>query len=63
MDGMDDLPKFIGWTRSSLPQGRVLRHHLKPYSNCITQFAGLGGYRDKDTHMCNTTPYILLEYE
>lgn len=63
MDGMDDLPKFIGWTRSSDPHGRVLRHHLKSYSNCITQFAGLGGYRDKDTLMCNTTPYILLEYE
>lgn len=52
--------KAIGWTRDR--NGRVLRYHLRNHANCITQFAGLGGYKDKATGMNNTTPYILLEY-
>lgn len=56
--------KAIGWTRATDPRGRVLRYHLRTISNCITQFAGTrGGYKDKETHMCNTSPYLLIEYD
>lgn len=47
----------IGWTRDR--QGRVTKYHLRPVCNCITTFCG--GYKNPQTGMGNTTPYVLIE--
>ena len=61
---MEMNAKFVGWTRATDRRGRVLRYHLRITCNCITRFAGTwGGYKDPETHMCNTSPYLLIEYD
>lgn len=52
---------FIGWSRGR--SGNIVRYLLKDVCNTITSFCGGGIYKDKETDMYNTTPYILIEYE
>ena len=52
--------KVIGWVRDS--KGNVINYTVKDVCNCITQFSGGSGFKDPDTGMANTSPYILLEY-
>ena len=53
--------KAIGWVRDK--QGKVLRYKVKDICNCITQFSDGQGYKDPDTGMANTAPYILIEHD
>lgn len=54
--------KAIGWIRDR--KGVVIRYSVKDVCNCITPFgAGGSGFKDPDTGMANTTPYVLIEYE
>ena len=52
--------KVIGWVRDG--KGNVTNYTVKDVCNCITQFSGGSGFKDPDTGMANTSPYILLEY-
>lgn len=52
--------KAIGWVRDG--KGNVTNYTVKDVCNCITQFSGGSGFKDPDTGMANTSPYILLEY-
>ena len=53
--------KAIGWIRDR--KGVVIRYNVKDVCNCITPFgAGGSGFKDPDTQMANTTPYILAIY-
>ena len=54
--------KFIGWSRHG-PKGAVSKYILNSYCNAITSFASGHGYKDPDTRMTNTFPYILIQYE
>lgn len=53
--------KAIGWVRDK--KGKVIRYVVKDTANCITTFAGGGGYKSPETGMANTTPYMLIEYK
>ena len=53
---------FIGWSRHG-EKGAVSKYIFNNYSNAITSFAGGHGYKDPETTMANTCPYILIEYE
>ena len=53
--------KAIGWVRDK--QGNVLRYKLKDVCNCITQFSDGTGYKDPETLMANTAPYILILHD
>ena len=53
---------FIGWSRHG-EKGAVSKYILNNYSNAITSFAGGHGYKDPETTMGNTCPYVLMEYE
>lgn len=60
-DGMEPADaKAIGWVRDG--KGNVTNYTVKDVCNCITQFSGGSGFKDPDTGMANTSPYILLEY-
>lgn len=52
--------KAIGWVRDG--KGNVTNYTVKDVCNCITQFSGGSGFKDPETGMANTSPYILLEY-
>lgn len=52
--------KAIGWVRDD--KGNVTNYTVKDTFNCITQFSGGGGFKDPETGMANTSPYVLLEY-
>lgn len=52
--------KAIGWVRDE--KGNVKDYTIKNVCNCITQFSGGNGFKDPETGMANTSPYILLEY-
>ena len=52
--------KAIGWVRDS--KGNVINYNVKEIFNCITQFSGGSGYKDPETGMANTSPYLLLDY-
>ena len=51
--------KAIGWVRDK--QGKVLRYKVKDICNCITQFSDGQGFKEPDTGMANTAPYILID--
>lgn len=53
--------KAIGWVRDS--KGRVLRYTYKDVCNCVTTFVGGGKFVNKETGMCNTTPYVAIYRE
>ena len=50
--------KAIGWVRDD--KGNVLRYTYKDICNCLTTFCGGSGFKDKETGMCNTTPYVAI---
>lgn len=52
--------KAIGWVRDE--KGNVVNYTIKNIFNCITQFSGGGGFKDPETGMANTAPYVLIEY-
>lgn len=52
----------IGWTRGHDRQGSIKKYHLKTICNCLTSFCGRG-FKDQRTGMCNTAPYVLIEYD
>lgn len=52
--------KAIGWVRDA--KGNVKNYTVKDIFNCITQFSGGTGFKDPETGMANTSPYVLLEY-
>ena len=53
--------KAIGWIRDR--KGKIIRYNIKDVCNCITPFgAGGSGFKDADTGMANTTPYVLIQY-
>jgi len=60
---MNKKYKAIGWTRHGSGKGDVSKYHIKDVCNCITSFAGGGGFKDSATGMANTSPHILIEYE
>ena len=51
--------KAIGWVRDK--KGKVLRYKVKDICNCITQFSDGQGFKEPDTGMANTAPYILID--
>jgi DNA (cytosine-5)-methyltransferase 1 len=51
----------IGWIRDR--KGNVVRYNVKDVCNCITQFSDGSGFKDPDTLMANTSPYILIEHD
>ena len=53
--------KAIGWVRDK--KGNVLRYKVKDVCNCITQFSDGTGFKDPDTGMANTAPYILITHD
>lgn len=44
-------------------QGNVIRYNVKDVCNCITQFSDGTGYKDPETLMANTSPYIFIEHD
>ncbi len=52
--------KAIGWVRDA--KGNVVNYTIKDVCNCITQFSNGKGFKDPQTGMANTSPYVLLEY-
>lgn len=53
--------KAIGWVRDK--HGNVVRYKVKDVCNCITQFSDGQGFKDPETGMANTAPYILIEHD
>lgn len=49
---------FLGWVRDK--KGKVVRYTVKKVCNCITQFSEGTGFKDPDTGMANTAPYIII---
>lgn len=54
--------KFIGWSRHG-EKGGVSKYLFNDYCNAITSFASGHGFKDRETGMSNTCPYILIQYE
>lgn len=57
---MDKKFKAIGWIRDR--KGKIIRYNIKDVCNCITTFSGGSGFKDPDTGMANTSPYVLVQY-
>lgn len=51
---------YIGWVRDS--HGNVIKRPRKEIANTITRFTGKNGFTEADG-LCNTTPYIIIEYD
>ncbi len=51
---------YIGWVKDS--QGNVIKRPRKEIANTITRFTGKNGFTEADG-LCNTTPYIIIEYD
>lgn len=51
---------YIGWVRDS--QGNVIKRPRKEIANTLTRFTGKNGFTEADG-LCNTTPYIIKEYD
>ena len=51
---------YIGWVRDS--KGNVIKRPRKEIANTLTRFTGKNGFTDADG-LCNTTPYIIIEYD
>ena len=54
--------KAIGWSRQRFGRGNVEKYHLKDVCNTLTTFCGGSGFKDANTGMANTSPYVLIEY-
>lgn len=51
---------YIGWVRDS--KGNVIKRPRKEIANTLTRFTGKNGFTEADG-LCNTTPYIIIEYD
>lgn len=51
---------YIGWVRDS--KGNVIKRPRKEIANTLTRFTGKNGFTEADG-LCNTMPYIIIEYD
>lgn len=53
---------YIGWVRSNVGKGLVLRRPVQQIANAVTTSCG-GGIADPRDGLGNTTPHVVMVFE